>query len=100
MRGLFVSLSKALLDVCVLALMPACDLLLLLAQEGFFLPKWSPGILDEVARFLRKRGKSEENIQYRLMKMADAFEEARTGGYEPLMESMSTLVVCQPSTVG
>ncbi len=90
MLGFFVNEYKALLDACVLAPMPACDSLLLLAQEGFFLPKWSLGILDEVARFLRQRGKSEENIQHRLINMAEAFEDACICGHEPLIELMNT----------
>ena len=85
MLGLFVNPYKALLDACVLAPMPACDSLLLLAQEGFFLPKWSSDILDEVARFLRNRGKPEDSIQHRLVNMADAFEDACIQGYEPLI---------------
>ena len=90
MRKLIVNPYQALLDACVLAPMPACDSLLLLAQEGFFVPKWSSGILDEVARFLRNRDKPEKSIQHRLVSMTEAFEEACIDGYEPLISLMST----------
>jgi hypothetical protein len=56
-----------LLDACVLAPMPLCDLLLRLAEEpAFFVPRWSADILREVSSTLRKFGYSDAQVERRL----------------------------------
>lgn len=78
----------AVLDSCVLVPMPICDTLLRLAEAGFFIPKWSPQILDETAGVLRRLGRTKEQIGHRLQQMALAFEDAVVTGYEPLVAGM------------
>jgi len=68
--------------------MPVCDTLLRLAEAGFFIPKWSPDILWEVARVLQKFGKPPEQIAHREKQMNLAFEDALVVGYETLIDGM------------
>jgi predicted nucleic acid-binding protein len=65
----------AVLDACVLAPMPICDTLLRVAYEGMYRPVWSKQILKEVRAYLSQRY-TEEQVQYRLTKMKEAFPEA------------------------
>lgn len=78
----------AVLDACVLAPMPVADTLLRLAEAGFFIPKWSNDILDEVRRVLEKFGRSHQQIDHRFTEMNRAFEDAIVTGYEPLIPGM------------
>jgi len=79
-----------LLDACVLAPMPLCDLLLRLAEEpAFFVPRWSADILREVSSTLRKFGYSAEQAERRLIAMRSAFEDAEVIGYEGLQSAMT-----------
>jgi hypothetical protein len=67
----------ALLDACVLAPMPLCDLLLRLAEvPAFFVPRWSAEILQEVSATLKRFGYSDEQAERRLIAMRSAFEDA------------------------
>jgi hypothetical protein len=56
---------SAVLDACVLAPMPLADTLLRLAEESFFVPKWSAEILHEVGTTLAKFGYSVQQIERR-----------------------------------
>jgi hypothetical protein len=79
-----------LLDACVLAPMPLCDLLLRLAEEpAFFVPRWSADVLREVRSTLRKFGYSEGQAERRLIAMRSAFEDAEVSGYECLQSAMT-----------
>jgi hypothetical protein len=79
-----------ILDTCVLAPMPLCDLLLRLAEEpAFFVPRWSAEILRELGSTLRKFGYSGEQAERRLTAMHNAFEDAEVTGYEPLQAAMT-----------
>ena len=79
-----------LLDACVLAPMPLCDLLLRLAEEpAFFVPRWSAHILREVSSTLRKFGYSDQQAERRLIAMRTAFEDAEVIGYERLQAAMT-----------
>lgn len=69
--------------------MPVADTLLRLAEEpAFYIPKWSPHILDEVRRTLVRFGYSQPQIDRRIEKMTGAFPEALTVDYEDLIEAM------------
>ena len=78
------------LDACVLAPMPLCDLLLRLAEEpAFFVPRWSADILREVSSTLQRFGYSAEQVERRLIAMRSAFEDAEVTGYECLKNVMT-----------
>ena len=80
-----------LLDACVPAPMPLCDLLLRLAEEpAFFAPRWSADILREVNSTLRRFGYSDEQAERRLIAMRSAFDDAEVTGYECLQTVMTT----------
>ena len=53
-------------------------------------PKWSEGILEELARVLRspKFNLGEEKVLYRIQSMKSAFPEAMITDYEFLIETM------------
>lgn len=77
------------LDACVLAPMPVCDTLLRLAEAGYFIPKWSAGIFEELESTLRKLGRTEAQIRRRINAMSLVFEDAVVTGYEPLIPGMT-----------
>jgi hypothetical protein len=78
-----------MLDTCVLAPMPVMDTLLRLAEEpAFYIPKWSPYILDELRRTLVKMRQSPEKIERRIRTMTQAFPEALVDGFDDLIPSM------------
>lgn len=78
------------LDTCVLAPMPLCDTLLRLAEDpGFYTPRWSAGILDELRRVLRKMKYSDAQAQRRITAMQAAFEDACVTGFADLVASMT-----------
>lgn len=80
----------AVLDTCVLAPMPLCDTLLRLAEEpAFYIPLWSADILRELRSTLLRMGYSETQTARRITAMETAFEEAKVGGYERLIASMT-----------
>jgi hypothetical protein len=78
----------AVLDACVLAPMPLADTLLRLAEESFFVPKWSAVILHEVGTTLAKFGYSAHQIERRTAAMNLSFEDALITGYEDLVPGM------------
>ena len=78
----------AVLDACVLAPMPLADTLLRLAEELFYVPKWSAEILHEVGTTLAKFGYSVQQIERRTDAMNLAFEDAMIAGYEDLIPAM------------
>src|ERR1700735_3806693 len=79
-----------ILDTCVLAPMPLCDLLLRLAEEpAFFVPRWSADILRELGSTLRKFSYSDQQAERRLTAMRNAFEDAEVTGYEFLQAAMT-----------
>ncbi|MBL7620609.1 MULTISPECIES: PIN domain-containing protein [unclassified Frankia] len=77
----------AVLDANVLIPNALCDLLLRLAEEQVFVPRWSAHILDEVARNLpaQSRSAAERRIRY----MTEAFHGAAVSGYEHLIPTMA-----------
>ena len=76
------------LDTCVLLKPYLCDTLLSVAETGIYRPLWSPGVLDELDRNLRKRGATEAQVIHRLDQMSRHFPDATVTGYEHLIGSM------------
>ncbi|MFC7527617.1 PIN domain-containing protein [Actinoplanes sp. GCM10030250] len=75
----------AVLDANVLIPNALCDLLLRLAEEELYQPRWSPAILDEVRRHVPV---SPAAIERRIACMNAAFEDALVTGYESLIGQM------------
>jgi predicted nucleic acid-binding protein len=72
---------RAFLDANVLRGHLQTDVLLTLADEGAFEPRWSAEVLDEVRRN-RPPKLSEQAIDRRLNQMNQAFPRAMVSGYE------------------
>lgn len=81
---------SALLDANVLHPMSLCDLLLRLAERGFFRPLWSSRILEETARSIQRRRLDipRDRLQRRLRLMHIAFPDASVEGYEEIAASL------------
>jgi predicted nucleic acid-binding protein len=85
--------SPVLLDACVLVPQRLSSLLLTLAEEGLFEPRWSEQILAETQRALTgKLRLSRDRAVRRLAAMRDAFPEASVHGFESLEDGLS----CHP----
>jgi predicted nucleic acid-binding protein len=85
--------APVVLDACVLVPQRLSSLLLTLAEEGLFEPRWSERILDETERALiGKLGLSRDRATRRLMAMRGAFPEASVHGFEHLEEGLT----CHP----
>lgn len=76
----------AVLDANVLVPNALCDLLLRLADESVFRPRWSGHILDELRRNVPVERLA---IDRRVRFMNAAFPEALVTGYEGLIEKMA-----------
>ena len=74
----------ALLDACVLAGGLKRNVLLSLAETGFFRPRWSDKIMEETEGAIRKitKGEADNSKQRRAMELA--FPEARVENYEEI----------------
>jgi predicted nucleic acid-binding protein len=77
----------AVLDANVLIPNALCDLLLRLAEEDVYLPRWSPHILDEIRRNLPAL--PLEAIERRISFMNAAFGTALVVEYEELIPQMT-----------
>jgi predicted nucleic acid-binding protein len=85
--------APVLLDACVLVPQRLSSLLLTLAEEGLFEPRWSERILAETERALTgKLGLSGDRAVRRLAAMREAFPEAAVHGFESLEEGLT----CHP----
>ncbi|TDO47816.1 PIN domain-containing protein [Kribbella sp. VKM Ac-2527] len=78
---------RAFLDANVLRGQLTTDVLLTLAHERLFSPRWSQEVLAEVKRN-RPDGVSEAKIDARFDQMNKVFPAAMTSGYERLMPEM------------
>lgn len=66
--------------------MPVADTLLRLAEQEFYLPRWSHEILAEVESTLTKKYNfAPEQVGRRIKAMRDSFPDARVDGYESLV---------------
>lgn len=85
--------APVLLDACVLVPQRLSSLLLTLAEEGLFEPRWSERILAETERALTgKLGLSRDRAVRRLAAMREAFPEAIVHGFESLEDGLT----CHP----
>lgn len=83
----------ALLDACILVPQRLSSLLLTLAEDGLYEPRWSGAILDETERALvEKLGLSPDLAGRRLNAMRSAFPEAAVAEFEGLVPSLQ----CHP----
>lgn len=84
---------RVVLDACVLYPAPVRDILLWLAHEYLYRPKWSKQINDEWKRnLLEKRDDLEEDrIDATLDKMNKVFPDAKVKGYEKLICSVEDI---------
>ena len=71
--------------------MPVADTLLRLAEEpAFYMPKWSPHILDELKRTLKEKlHYSQQQADRRLQAMQSMFPDAMVRGYDGLIASVT-----------
>lgn len=85
----------ALIDACVLASALTRNMILSLAEAGFFRPRWSAQILSETERaicdILGTRGDPdpETAAKRHCAAIAKAFPEASVAGYETLIPSLA-----------
>jgi len=81
----------AVLDTCVLAPMPVADTLLRLAEEpAFYVPKWSPRIIEELRRTCKERfALSQSQVDRRIETMERFFPDAMVTGHDGLIASMT-----------
>jgi predicted nucleic acid-binding protein len=86
-----ISQYVAVLDTCVLAPMPVADTLLRLAEEpAFYIPRWSPGIFEELRRTLQEKFRySQTQVDRRIRAMESMFPDAMVTGYDNLIASMT-----------
>jgi len=74
----------ALLDACVLAGGLKRNILLSLAETGFFRPRWSDKIMEETEGAIRKITKGKADTSKQRSAMERAFPEARVENYEKI----------------
>jgi predicted nucleic acid-binding protein len=82
---------SAILDANVLYPAPIRDLLLNLADVGFYSPKWSDEINDEWVRNLLKNRPdlTEKQLKKTVIAMNNAFEDANIIGYENIIKHLT-----------
>lgn len=80
----------ALLDANVLHPISLCDVLLRLAEKGYFRPLWSEEILEETLESILRRRPDlrRKSVAERIEDMKAAFPEASVSGYESLREAL------------
>ena len=81
----------AVLDACLLYPAPLRDLLLSMADEGLFKPKWSVEIQDEWSRNLlaNRPDLKKEQLQSTIRGMDLAFPDSNVENYESLISSIT-----------
>jgi hypothetical protein len=79
--------ERAFLDANVIRGQLTNDMLLTMANNDVFEPRWSKHVMDEMRRN-RPPGVSEERIDRRIAMMNKAFPHAMTSGYEYLEPQM------------
>jgi hypothetical protein len=86
-------LYAAVLDANVLHPISLCDLLLRLAEAGFYRPLWSRQILDETTSSILRRhpGASQEALARRVRYMEAAFPDAMVIGHDTLAATLPEL---------
>jgi predicted nucleic acid-binding protein len=77
-----------LFDTSVLAPARLNDLMLSLAFDRTYVPKWSSEIVIELERYLVRRGLKEAAIEKRLLNMANAFPTASVENFQSLAKTL------------
>ena len=81
------------LDANVLVPYNLMSILLTMAEDGLFIPRWSQAVLDETSRALvEKLGLPRDDVTRRIQAMTEAFPEAMVTGYEHLEATVN----CDP----
>ena len=81
------------LDANVLVPYNLMSVLLTMAEDGLFIPRWSQAVLDETSRALvEKLGLPRDDVTRRIQAMTEAFPEAMVTGYEHLEATVN----CDP----
>jgi predicted nucleic acid-binding protein len=82
---------KVLLDANVLYPPYLRDVLLHLAESGFFQVRWTDQILQEASRNIKARLPEDvhDKVDRMVHRLNEAFEEARVTGYEDLIPTMT-----------
>ena len=78
----------AVLDANVIAGALARNILLSLAEAGFYRPRWSPYILDEFQKFFCEKYGEEETAVRQRANMEAAFPEALVEDFENLIDAL------------
>lgn len=78
----------AVLDANVIAGSLARNVLLSLAEAGFYRPRWSSNILDEFERFFLRQYDDKETAARQRANMESAFPEALVEDFETLVEAL------------
>ena len=88
---IFSSNLKAVLDACVLYPAPVRDLLLSVANEGLFKPKWTHEIHSEWTRNLlaNRNDINQQQLSSTTNAMNKAFPDANIQNYESLIQSIT-----------
>lgn len=81
---------RVLLDASVLYPVYLRDLLLRLAEKGFFQPRWTDQILHETSSNVKKRqpDNRHDRVDRMVALLSSAFPEARITGHEDLIPTM------------
>jgi hypothetical protein len=80
----------ALLDTCVLAPFAIRNTLLYAAHAGLYAPRWSPDILIELERTLRRDlGLSDDQTKGLLWRMQEAFPTANVTDYQHVAATLA-----------
>lgn len=81
---------KVVIDANVLYSTYLRDLLLHLAEKGFYEVRWTDQILQEVSRNIKKKRPEDvhDKIDRMIARLNEAFEDARVTGYEDLIPTM------------
>lgn len=79
-----------ILDACVLYPAPVRDILLSLANENLYSPKWSNVIHDEWSRnlLINRPELNKSNIKRTIAAMDKAFPDALVHGFEPIIDGI------------
>jgi len=81
------------LDANVLVPYNLMSILLTMAEDGLFTPRWSQAVLNETSRALvEKLGLPRDDVTRRIQAMTEAFPEAMVTGYEHLEATVN----CDP----
>jgi hypothetical protein len=77
-------------DTCALYPMPVADTLLLAAQRGLYVLRWTEDLFGELEAVMMKRGRTPEQARRRVDAMKGVFAESEVLGYDRMRQSLQT----------